>query len=302
MKKFIFQVILVCNAVVSFAQQDPLHAQYLANPVVINPALTGTGNNLAINASYRTQWTNVEGQPKTLNVNGTISLAQNKVGAGIMLAQDKTGTLTNTEIDGLFSYKVKFNRDNVLSFGLQAGVLIFGNNYAQLNVYDVDDPAFTGDAANVALNVGGGIHFKSDNMRIGISVPRMLPSTLKNEQQQFNVYNQHVYAFGSYGITVSPQTKLYPSILLRVVKNSPLSIDAGLNVNFKRILCAGVFTRNLNSYGLVLQTLMLNRYKIGYVFEMPTNNVIRPGLVTHEVSIGILMHALRFHDTVMNIF
>lgn len=302
MKKIIFQTILACHAITAFAQQDPLHAQYLANPVVINPALAGMGNNLAINAGYRTQWTTLEGQPKTLNLNGTISLAQNKVGAGIMLSQDKTGTLTNTEVDGLFSYKIKFDNDDVLSFGLQAGVLIFRNNYAQLNTYDVDDPAFTGDAATIALNVGAGVYFKSKKIRIGISAPRMLPSTLNNNLQQFTIYNQHAYAFGSYNIDISPQTTICPSILLRAVENSPLSMDAGVNLNFKRLLTAGVFTRNLNTYGLLLQTLMLNRYKVGYVFEIPANNAVQSGFVTHEVSLSILMHTFRFHDTLMTVF
>jgi len=68
----------------AFAQQDPLYAQYLFNPLLINPAYSGLNNNFNGTVGYRTQWMGLEGQPQTMNVSLHSSFVQNKVGAGLI--------------------------------------------------------------------------------------------------------------------------------------------------------------------------------------------------------------------------
>ncbi|HRK55829.1 MAG TPA: PorP/SprF family type IX secretion system membrane protein, partial [Cyclobacteriaceae bacterium] len=95
MKKFI--LLLVSSLLLtglSYGQQDPLYSQYINNPMVINPAYAGLNNNLNASLSYRTQWGGFEGNPTTVNVNGHISLVDNRVGAGLLIVQDKIGNAT----------------------------------------------------------------------------------------------------------------------------------------------------------------------------------------------------------------
>src|SRR5688500_8390835 len=66
---------------VLFAQQDPLHSQYMLNPLLINPAYAGLNNNFNGTAGYRVQWTGLEGHPQTMHASAHTSLVNNKIGA-----------------------------------------------------------------------------------------------------------------------------------------------------------------------------------------------------------------------------
>ena len=123
---FLRSIILLCGLLTvasrSVAQQDPLYGLWLNNPLVINPAYTGINNNLTAFTTYRNQWAGFDGNPTTLNAGGHMSLLQNKIGAGLMLVNDKIGENTNTQVTGSFAYKLPINAGTTLSFGMQGGV------------------------------------------------------------------------------------------------------------------------------------------------------------------------------------
>jgi len=68
------------------------------------------------------------------------------------------------------------------------------------------------------------------------------------------------------------------------------------NVILEEKFTAGLFTRNFNTYGLILQAKLNNRYKFGYTFEIPTNSSIGTRYNTHEIYLGIALGVLNFHD------
>jgi type IX secretion system PorP/SprF family membrane protein len=300
MKKAILLFTILQNVAVLYAQQDPIHAQYLLNPIVINPAHAGVNNNLSATVSYRKQWTGMEGQPLTMLASGSISLVENRVGLGVILSHDKTGISTNTEFNAVFSYKVKLAERRVLSFGLQGGAMQFRNDYSLLNPYDIDDPAFTGVESFSRVNIGAGLLYKSDRLMVGISVPRMLPSTIKNGIQNFDLYSQHLYAFGAYRWQLSARMQFKPSVLLRAVQGSDASVDVAFNFNIDGKYTAGLFSRNLNTYGVLLQALLLEKYVLGYAFELPSGSPVDATYTTHEISIGMRLSVLRFHEKINN--
>ncbi len=141
--------------------------------MVINPAYAGLNNNLNASLSYRTQWGGFEGNPTTINVNGHMSLVDNKVGAGILIVQDKIGNVTNTEFQAAGSYKLQLE-EMTFSFGMQAGVINFQSDNSQLNLADPRMMHF-GQNENVSKpNIGAGAILKSERFFVGLSVPRLL--------------------------------------------------------------------------------------------------------------------------------
>src|SRR5882672_9984639 len=100
MKKYIFFVVQLLIRANAVAQQDPLYSQYLNNPFVLNPAYAGLTDNLNLSISYRSQWTGLEGSPKTVNANGHISLFDNRMGAGMMIIADQIGNTTINDVLG----------------------------------------------------------------------------------------------------------------------------------------------------------------------------------------------------------
>jgi len=300
MKKLILLASCVISLSVS-AQQDPLYSQYMLNPLLINPAYAGLNNNFNAMAGYRTQWAGFDGQPQTINASGHTSLVKNKVGAGLLLMNDKIGNISNTEVNASFAYKLQLN-ETVLSFGMQAGVQNFRTDYSSLNLFNPGDNAFIGGERGTRINIGAGAILKSEKFFIGLSVPRLLPTTFKNGGQEFELYNQHAYLMAGYVHYLNEHIRLKPSVLLRGVGGAPASMDLAFNINFNAIHTAGLFTRNFNTYGVLLQTFLKEKYRFGYVYEMPTNKSVGAQFSTHEIMLGIQLSVFSFHERSLSNF
>jgi type IX secretion system PorP/SprF family membrane protein len=293
--KNLYLLLFSLASISAVAQQDPLYSQYMLNPLVINPAYSGLNNNLNAMVGYRTQWTGLDGQPQTFNASVHTSLVNNKVGAGILVVNDKIGNTSTTEANATFAYKLNFEQ-STFSFGMQAGVQSYNSDYSSLNILDKGDNAFTGGERGSRINMGVGVALKSEKYFIGLSVPRLLPSTFENGGQEFDLYNQHFYLMGAYVYYLNENIRFKPSVLLRGVKGAPATVDVAFNVNFNAMHTVGIFTRNLNTYGVLLQTLLAEKYRFGYVFEMPTNKSVGTQFSTHEITLGVLLSVFDFHE------
>lgn len=293
--KSLYIPLLLLASLSAFGQQDPLYSQYLLNPLVINPAYSGLNNNFNVMVGYRTQWTGLDGQPQTFNASAHTSLVNNKVGAGILVTTDQIGNLKTTEANATFAYKLNLET-STFSFGMQAGVQSFVSNYSSLSILDPGDLAFTGGEQGTRINMGVGAILKSEKYFIGFSVPRLLPTNFENGDEQFELYNQHFYLMGAYVHSLNEHIRLKPSLLLRGVKGAPATVDLAFNVNFNQMHTAGIFTRNLNTYGVLLQTLLAEKYRFGYVFELPTDKSVGSQFTTHELTLGVLFSAFSFHE------
>jgi type IX secretion system PorP/SprF family membrane protein len=295
MKKNLTLLVSTLLSLQLFGQQGPLYSQYMLNPLLINPAYAGFNNNFNAMAGYRIQWTGLEGQPKTLNASAHTTLADNKVGLGILFVNDRIGNISNTETNASATYKLKF-KTSVFSFGMRAGVQSYRTDFSELNIYNPDDHAFMSGEQGSQLNIGAGAILASDKFFIGLSVPRLLPTTFDNGGEKIHLHSQHYYLMSAYAHYVSDRIRLKPSLLLRAVKGAPLSADIGANVNIDGIHTAGLFTRNFGTYGLLLQTLLDKTYRFGYVFELPTNRSVGNRFATHEISIGVVFSAFSYHE------
>lgn len=301
MKKIIL-ILFICGVASRLlAQQDPLYAQYINNPMVINPAYAGLNDKFNGSISYRNQWGGFEGNPTTVNVNSHISLVENKVGAGILFIQDKIGNTKNTEFQAAFSYKLKL-KDKTFSFGMQTGFINFKNNYSALNLTDKGDPAFVQNENITKPNLGVGVILKSEKYFVGLSVPRLLSTKISGGGQDYQLYKQHFYLFGAYVLYLNERLRLKPSALLKGVSGSPLSVDLNFNLNIDEKYTAGIFTRNFNAFGLLLQAKVQDKFRFGYTFEVPTNNSVGSQFVTHELFFGVSMPTFNFHDRALSNF
>lgn len=296
MKQFITFFFLLSALVESAAQQDPLYSQYINNPFVLNPAYAGLTDNLNLSLSYRNQWGGYEGNPKTLNANGHLSLFNNKMGVGLMIVSDQIGSNKTNEVMAAYSYRVNVTRNKMLSFGLQAGMTSFQIDNSKVNPYDPTDPLFQGNIRETKPTIGFGMILKSDRFFIGMSVPRMLKATVNAGEQEASLYTQHFYAMGSYLIFLSDRIRFRPTALLKMVSGAPASVDINASLIIHENYQAGLLTRNFNSYGLFLQALLKDKVRLGYVFEIPTGSSVGTNFTTHEITLGFRMNVLSFHN------
>lgn len=294
MKNFLLFASLFFVASPVLAQQDPLYSQYLTNPLIFNPAYAGLNNSFNASVSYRNQWAGFDGSPTTLNANSHLSFADNKAGAGLLILQDKLGVSKTSEVHALGAYKLSLNRDMILSFGMQFGVVGFRNDYSELNIDP--DPVFNQGGRFSKPNIGVGTILKTNKFIVGLSIPRMLKAKFSTAGQDYQLYNQHYYLYGSYVHYYGTRLRLKPSILFRGVKGAPVSTDLNFNINIDTKYTVGAYTRNFRAYGLLVQAWFFEKYRFGYTFEVPTNQSVGASFTSHEITLGIRTAILNGHD------
>jgi type IX secretion system PorP/SprF family membrane protein len=300
---YLLLVLILVSAINSFGQEDPLYAQYLNNPLLINPAYTGIRNNLSMAASYRHQWSGFEGSPNTLNFNSHMAVGDNRMGLGLIVLQDRIGNSTNSECYATYAFRIYLSEGKSLSLGLQGGVMNYQSRNSELNTYDPTDPAFNSNLNTTKPNFGTGLIYRSDRLFVGLSVPRMLTHATDNaEDQTINLYSQHLYANVAYTLFLSEHVRMKPSILFKGVQGSPVSVDYNLLLNLNERYTTGIFTRNLNTYGGIIQMKLGEALGFGYALEIPTNRSVGAQYTTHELCLTLNVATLASHDLTVNSF
>jgi type IX secretion system PorP/SprF family membrane protein len=303
MKKLLLLGVVLSSAIwtETQAQVDPIYAQYIVNPLTINPAYAGLNNNLNALVSYRRQWAGFEGSPTTINVSGHTSLIGNRMGLGVMFVQDKIGANKNTEAQLSYAYRL-ISGKRTLSFGLQGGFINYQSNNAELRPFDPDDPAFAENQNIVKPSFGAGLILHSDRYFLGISIPRLLANTVSVEGVEMNLYRQHVYVMASYVFNLSERLRMKPAMLVRAVNSSPLSIDYNVAFNLDEKYALGLFGRNTNSCGIFASIWFAEVYRLAYTFEVPLGDTVESRFTTHEVSFGINLSVFTFQSSSVSNF
>jgi type IX secretion system PorP/SprF family membrane protein len=292
MRKLLVILIALCCTTLSYGQQDPLYAQYLNTPMIINPAYAGFSKDLNLALNYRRQWAGFEGNPQTTNFSGHMAMRNNQMGVGLILLQDKVGSSNSTEIEATYGYHLPVSDDARVSFGLQAGFINFKSDYSEL-IIDPNDPKFT--ATSVwQPNIGAGVMLSSTKYLLSVSLPKMLQSSTDNFAS--GLYNRSFYAMAAYMLVISQRIRIRPYALYRSSANSKGSFDVGATLMDPESYAVGVFTRNLNTYGASARLNIGERMRIGYVFELPTNQSAGARYTSHEIQIGFRIRAFLFHD------
>ncbi len=294
-------ILTISAATTANAQIDPLYAQYLNNPLVINPAYTGLNKELNASVSFRKQWAGFEGSPSTFNATIHTSLADNRMGAGLIIVADQIGEYKNTLALGTYSYKIQMDR-TFISFGLQAGVANYRGDNSELKIYDGGDVYFAENINTTKPVFGAGVILTNDNLFLGLSVPRMLKtkgtytSDATSNTVEGDIYTQHFYAMASYILFLNDRLRLKPAVLLKYVDSNPLSVDVNAVLNIDERYGIGAFTRNFSTYGFLAQARFGPSFRFAYAFELPTGKSVGTNFTTHEITLGLNVAVFGFHD------
>ncbi|TSA30006.1 MAG: type IX secretion system membrane protein PorP/SprF [Bacteroidetes bacterium] len=107
--------------VLSLVAQDPQFSQFYANPLYLNPALTGAPICPRLLANYRNQWPSVEKAFVTYNASYDQYVDFLHGGVGLLFTADRAGggNLNTTMISLLYAYKFNITSRIYASAGVQ---------------------------------------------------------------------------------------------------------------------------------------------------------------------------------------
>ncbi len=272
----------------AYAQQDLQYSHYIFNPHVINPAITGTRDIANLNLSYRNQWLNFPGAPKTIAATFTSPFLKEKGGWGLSMIGEQIGPKQILNIGATFAYKVKTGSNSKLSLGLRGGFNSFTYRGSELRLIDVENNAITTDISRIRPNFDAGIYQYSKKHFIGLGINHLFNSTFNSSTNttQLFVLKPHFYFHTGYAFPVSETITLNPTLLVRYVNAASPSIDINLNAHFNDLFWLGATYRLNNSLSLLANISLSKSIRLGYVFDWQNNNIGTYTSNSHEIFLG----------------
>jgi type IX secretion system PorP/SprF family membrane protein len=293
MKKIIFLVFFFLSILKVSAQQDPHFTQYMNNMSAVNPAYVATTPAiLNFGSFYRSQWTGIEGAPKTLTLFAHTPINK-KIETGLSLISDNIGDGTKKETNFFadFAYILQLNEKQNISFGVKAGFTTISTNFNgfQLNSGDVStDKAFAENVNETVPNIGIGAYYFTDNYYVGLSAPNLLSAEHIKERKEISSLGTqkiHTYFTGGYVFDINEVFKLKPAFMAIFVTGAPVSVDLTANVLYDEKFELGVAYRFDDSVSLLLNVNVTPNFKIGYSYDYTISNLSQFDSGSHEIGL-----------------
>ncbi|NOQ91401.1 MAG: type IX secretion system membrane protein PorP/SprF [Flavobacteriaceae bacterium] len=280
----------------SKAQQDPQYTQYMYNMNVVNPAYAGSRGTLSLGLLGRTQWTSIDGGPKTFTFDAHAPLGR-KVGMGISVIADEIGPAKEQNIYVDFSYTLTTSERGKLAFGLKGGVTLLDVNLLGVVLPQTDnsgDDLFNENINDAFPNFGAGVYYYTDKFYAGFSVPNILKSTHLDKDNINSKAAEEVHYFltSGYVFDLSSTLKFKPSVMLKGVTGAPLSIDVNANFLLYDRFELGASYRIDDAISALFNFGVTPDFRIGYAYDYTISdysNSVTGG--SHEI---ILLYDIDF--------
>jgi type IX secretion system PorP/SprF family membrane protein len=298
---FIAVLILLSIHDRAIAQQYPVFSQYYFNELVINPAYAGNHVQLSLTSTYRNQWVNFPGAPRTLSISGHTSLYDGKVGVGMLVNHDVIGSYANQNVYGYYSYKIGFKK-SALSMGLSAGYNFVGADFSRLDLLNPGDASFAA-LNSYKPNFGAGVYWNSARSFVGFSVPFILNSTLVSNVADVGAALQEARYYFLRAGTIQPVNprgtlKINPSFLVRAQEEQPLSVDINLGFIIHDIVSTGLSLRSGDALIAFIDLKLSESFHFAYSFDMTGSNLNNFSNGSHEFMLNYRTRIRSVHKNV----
>ena len=300
LRLFFLGVTLLIVSLQLSAQQLPLYSQYMFNTLEINPAYAGSKESMQFISIFRKQFNGIKDAPQTALLSFDMPIGETKLGFGVKLVDDKISVTRTMGAQGSLSYRIEGDNSS-LAFGLQIGALNYKANLTDFNVTDPGDPIFAQNVNTLVANFGTGVFYNTDKFYIGLSVPNLVRTHLREINIALDQYdvkqNPHVFLNAGMIIDLNDNFILKPSFLLRGVKGISLNYDINANVFFRDFASVGLSYRNHSAVVGLLDVRLVPQLRLGYAYDYNVGKLNAFVKGTHDI---ILRYHIPFEkDTLM---
>jgi type IX secretion system PorP/SprF family membrane protein len=287
MKRILQAVFLVLIPLCLSGQLSPVTNQYVLNPLTINPAFAGNRGVLNLAANYRKQWTGITGAPETVTFTADAPVADNKVGLGLIIMNDKIGVTNNTYVMTNYAYNITMGEGS-LSFGLGAGIITTNTVWSDLVVLDPGDELYlTNSSRFLVPSFSFGTYYNNRNFFLGFSIPEFVGYKFNYDKNKYGLTvdpSQYNFLLNTgYAIGLSSKVNLIPSTLLNFSPGQKILFDLNANLDFNNRFWIGASYRNARSVGALVQVQINNQFKIAYTYDFDTGKLAGYSNGSHEV-------------------
>lgn len=281
-------ILLIGSSGVVRAQQIGQFTQFMFNPLVINPAVTGTNNYFQIRSNHRFQWVGMTDPPivNTLSIYGPSS--KYDMGYGGYIVSDITGPTSRTGISGTYAYNIALNEEIRLSMGMALGLYQFKLDVSKVQLYDDQDPAKNNVYTDFYPDAVVGVYMYANNFQVGFSAAQLIPNKIKiyDTKTGLSKLKAHFYLTGSYQYLINRDWAVEPNVIIRGVTPVPLQMDFNTRVIFRNLAWGGLAWRTSDAISLFLGYNHENKFNIGYAYDIGISAIRKYNSGSHELMIS----------------
>ncbi len=293
--KAIVSLIIALAGLQIEAQQDPQVTQYMYNMNIVNPAYAGSTEAISLGLLGRTQWVGLDGAPKTVTFSIHSPVGKN-IGLGMSVVSDQIGPVNESNLNADFSYTLKTSDIGKLALGLKAGVTFQDLGLATITTVS-PDVNFTDNINNTFPNFGVGAFYYTDKFYAGIAMPNMIKSN--HFEKQGGIISKatekmHYFINSGYVFDITENLKFKPSVLLKAVTGSPVSMDLSSNFLINERLELGASYRIDDSFSGLVNFAVNQNLIIGYAYDHTISNLGDYNSGSHEVIVRYDFHFYKY--------
>ncbi|WP_316829640.1 type IX secretion system membrane protein PorP/SprF [Pedobacter aquatilis] len=287
------------------AQQDAQYSQYMFNGIYINPAYAGYKEVLNLHSFYRSQWTGIQGAPRSMSLAVDASANNGNVGLALQVASDKLGAQNNLSLYGNYAYRIRMNDDGSsrLALGLGLGMVNLSIDGSLLNPNDPELTQPVGTQSTIVPDARAGVYFSNDKFYAGFSVDNLIAQYVNIDKYAFIPQPKpHYYLTAGALFPLNEEFQIKPSFLLKDDRGGPTSLDLNAFLMIKEVLWIGGSYRTgvklydksylqkdltpRNSVVAAIQIFPSQKFRIGYGYDFSVGPLQGYSGGTHEISIA----------------
>jgi type IX secretion system PorP/SprF family membrane protein len=282
-----------CLAVISsltFAQQEPQFTAFWNNYSLFNPGYTGVNNDIYGATSHRQQWVGIPGHPITSTANFDIKLDPIKGALGVGTMRDRYGALGSDRVYLTYATHIDLGI-GTLGVGASAVYNRMRLDGNLLSPSSQGPPFILEEVLTQSkMNINLGAYYKTEVFEIGASV------TQANEPLYDYISGKnarHYFFMTAYTFNLSEIIELKSSLYTKSVIHTPTVLDINNLVTFNKKYWSGVTFRGSRDEAIAFSVqagaTILDRYRVGYSFGTPLNDLAGATQGSHEFIAAIMI-------------
>lgn len=325
-KQLLVVGLMMMMGIVAAAQQRPHYTQYILNPYVLNPALTGIENYTDIKLSYRNQWVGFPGAPQTIyatihtpigkedyrtsatsfavpgeNPRGKqyweeYTAAEPHHGVGASVVNYRTGYINRFFATASYAYHLGLSPKLNLSAGFAAGISGINVDASKIQLANPVDPAvggFTNELRKIKPELNAGLWLYSDRFFAGASVQQIIPQkiNLVDGDLYKSTLVPHVFVTTGYRMLAGEDVNVMPSVMLRYIPSMPLYVDINVKAQYQDRFWIGGNYRIKEGFAAMAGFNISNVVNLSYSYDVNNSKYLLQYAQrgTHEIVIGFLL-------------
>ena len=295
-------LITIGTSLSSFSQQLPLFSQYVFNTLHINPGYAGYKLDPFLQATFRSQYIDFPGAPRTFSISADMPINEDQMGVGFSAFSDQIGANRTTSALATYAYRIQTGDNAFLGMGISGGVLEYMLDGSLLRPEDIDDATIpTGRLNLLTPSLNTGLFFHTNRFFSGLSIYNLIGKrNLTREDLSLTMHNIHYYFNVGGLINLTDEVEFKPSVLVRKDQNGPTNYDLnGMFLFYERIWLGASYRSHIkknnapqpnltrrNAIALIVDLFATKDLRIGYAYDYNMNVLNNYRNNSHEISIG----------------